>query len=148
MEASWSVLGESKIIPGELPGPPWPPRSWYQADSFRFFLDLGSHHVGHIFSSKRGEGSSANPLLEVYVLFRFLGRPGPVLAPFGLDLGRSGARFWMVFGLDFRRCWALFWKFLMTGMTEWSFAPFCWRLVLDGLVGLREAQRIEIMCQL
>ena len=34
----------------------------------------------------------------VYVLFRFFGRPGPLLAPFGLDLGGSGARFWEVLG--------------------------------------------------
>ena len=34
----------------------------------------------------------------IYVLFRFFGRPGPLLAPFGLDLGRSGARFSEVLG--------------------------------------------------
>ena len=107
-------------------------------------------------------------------IFRFFGRPGPVLAPFELDLGGSGARFWMVFGFDFGRCWALFWKvfgvdfgkcwgrfwkFLVTILAydyswkiygsswkTWSFDPFCWRLVLDGLVGLREALRIIYVC--
>ena len=34
----------------------------------------------------------------MYVLFQFFGRPGPLLAPFGLDLGRSGVRFWKVLG--------------------------------------------------
>ena len=62
----------------------------------------------------------------VYVLFRFFGRPGPVLAPFGLDLGGSGARFWMVFGLDFGRCWARFCKFLMTGLSIRSAGVCFW----------------------
>ena len=67
-------------------------------------------------------------------------------------------------GLDFGRCWGLFWRFLVTvwaydyswkiyssswqtytysfgsSWKTWSFDPFCWRLVLDELVGLREAQ--------
>ena len=35
--------------------------------------------------------------------FGFFSRPGTLLAPFGLDLGRSGARFWKAFGVDFQR---------------------------------------------
>ena len=120
------------------------------------------------FRSKWGGPVACSPLFcWVYVLFRFFGRPGPLLAPFGLDLGRSGARFWKVFGVDFGRFWARFWKLLVTIWaydyswkiygsswktysfsfgSSWktcSFDPFCWRLVLDGLVGLREAQRIS-----
>ena len=55
-------------------------------------------------------------------------------------------------GLDFGRFWARFCKFLATIWaydSSWktcSFDPFCWRLVLDGLVGLREAQRISALC--
>ena len=58
--------------------------------------------------------------------FRFFGRPGPVLARFGLDLGRSGVRFWMVFGFDFGRCWGIFWKFLMTGLSIRSAGVWFW----------------------
>ena len=74
----------------------------------RFFIDFCSILKANLapcwrhFRSKWGEKSSANRLFcLVYVLFRFFGRPGPPLAPFGLDLGGSEARFWKVFGLYF-----------------------------------------------
>ena len=60
-------------------------------------------------------------------------------------------RFWKVFGLDFGKFSVLFWRLLATIWaydSSWktcSFNPFCWRLVLDGLVGLREAQRISLI---
>ena len=42
--------------------------------------------------------ASATLFSWVYVLFRFFGRPGALLALFGLDLGGSGVRFWEVLG--------------------------------------------------
>ena len=48
----------------------------------------------------------------VYVVFRFLGRPGPLLAQFGLDFGRFGPPFWRFLGCILKvsghdlRCWA------------------------------------------
>ena len=41
---------------------------------------------------------SIPPLCWVYVIFRFFGRPGPLLAPFGLDFGGFGLPFWRVLG--------------------------------------------------
>ncbi len=137
----------------------------------RFFIDFCSIWEANLapcwplFRSKWGDPIRLRPLFYwVYVLFLFFGRPGPLLAPFGLDFWGVGARFW-----------ALFWKVLgsileasgdnlglrllfenrrlllenlsLSFGSSWktcSFDPFCWRLVLDGLVGLREAQRILI----
>ena len=74
----------------------------------RFFIDFCSIWEANLapcwrhFRSKWGDPVACSPLFcWVYVLFRFFGRPGPVLAPFGLDLGSSGARFWKVFCFDF-----------------------------------------------
>ena len=45
--------------------------------------------------SKHGDAECAEGgLCWVYLLFRFLGRPGPLLAPSGLDLGGFGPPFW------------------------------------------------------
>ena len=38
------------------------------------------------------------PFCWVYVIFRFFGRPGPLLAPFGLDFRRFGLPFWKFLG--------------------------------------------------
>ena len=74
-------------------------------------------------------------------------------------LGAIWARFWEVlgsiwegFGLEFGSFWwhlenrrLLLENLSLSFGSSWktcSFDPFCWRLVLDGLVGLREAQRI------
>ena len=40
----------------------------------------------------------------ILIFFQFFGRPGPLLAPFGLDLGGSGARFWEVLGSSLEAC--------------------------------------------
>ena len=74
-----------------------------------FLQNVGNHFLVH------------PPPCWIYVLFRFFGRPGSLLAPFGLDLGSSGARFWKVFGLDigrflgsiltsFELCFGSFWQ--------------------------------------
>ena len=67
-----------------------------------FFLRFGTptwNHVGHIFAQNGGTLWRGPPFLcWVYVLFRFFGRPGPLLAPFGLDFWGVGARFWEVLG--------------------------------------------------
>ena len=38
------------------------------------------------------------PFCWVYVIFRFFGRPGPLLALFGLDFRRFGLPFWKFLG--------------------------------------------------
>ena len=53
----------------------------------------------------------------VYVIFRFGGPPGPLLAPFGLDFGGLGARFW---------------KFLVPGFWGTSIAIHCRVLFFSG----------------
>ena len=52
------------------------------------------------------------PFCWVYVIFRFFGRPGPLLARFGLDFGGFGPPFWRfldsileVSGHDLRPMW-------------------------------------------
>ena len=51
------------------------------------------------FSSKCGQGVPGAPrLLLDLCSFLFFGRPDPLLAPFGLDFGGVGARFWEVLG--------------------------------------------------
>ena len=67
----------------------------------RFFFDFASILEANLepcwplFRSKHGEGECAEGgLCWVYLLFRFLGRPGPLLAPSGLDLGGFGPPFW------------------------------------------------------
>ena len=47
------------------------------------------------FRSKRRDAVKGPPLFCcVYVIFRFFGRPGPLLARFGLDFGGFGPPFW------------------------------------------------------
>ena len=111
------------------------------------------------FSSKCGQlFPGAPPSLLDLCSFSFF---WPSWLPLGAIWARFGrlwgsileslwARFWKVFGLDFGKFLVLFWKLLATIWaydSSWktcSFNPFCWRLVLDGLVGLREAQRISL----
>ena len=51
------------------------------------------------FSSKMGGPVGFRPLYcWVYVIFRFFGRPGPLLAQVGLDFGRFGPRLWRFMG--------------------------------------------------
>ena len=48
-------------------------------------------HVGHFFGQKGGGAVKSQPLLcWVFVIFRFLDRLGPILAPFWLHFGASG----------------------------------------------------------
>ena len=82
----------------------------------RFFIDFCSIWEANLapcwplFPQNGGDDFLVHPPpCWIYVLFRFFGRPDPLLAPFVLDLGRSGARFWKVIGVDFERFWALFW---------------------------------------
>ena len=50
------------------------------------------------FRSKWGGPVARSPLFcWVYVIFRFFGRPGPLLAPFGLDFGKVWGSIWEVF---------------------------------------------------
>ena len=79
---------------------------------------------------------SRPPFCWVYVIFRFFGRPGPLLAPFGLDFEGFPKGFWLEidgfptgFGLDFEGFPRRFGRIVF--------------LVLDGLVGSREALRIS-----
>ena len=61
------------------------------------------------FRSKWGGPVACSPLFGwVYVIFRFGGPPGPLLAPFGLDFGRFGARIWRLLV----PCFSLFFKVL------------------------------------
>ena len=65
------------------------------------------------FSSKMKGAVARRPLFcWVYVLFRFFGRPGSLLAQFGLDFGGFGPPFWRFFdsilevsGHDLRPMW-------------------------------------------
>ena len=51
------------------------------------------------FPPKWGEAVGRRPpFCWVYVIFRFFGRPGPLLARFGLDFGRFGPPFWRFLG--------------------------------------------------
>ena len=116
----------------------------------RFFIDFCSIWEANLapcwphFPSKWGDPvASARFFVGSMFFFIFFA----VLAPSWRHLGSI----WEGLGLDFGRFWALFWKLLATIWAydySWktcSFDPFCWRLVLDGLVGLREAQRISMM---
>ena len=83
---------------------------------------------------------------------------GSIFGGLGLDFGRFWALFWKVLGsileasgdnlglrLLFENRRLLLENLSLSFGSSWktcSFDPFCWRLVLDGLVGLREAQRI------
>ena len=67
----------------------------------RFFLHFGSilgPKLGPCwphFRLKWGKAVGRRPpFCWVYVIFRFFGRPGPLLAPFWLDFGGFGAPFW------------------------------------------------------
>ena len=71
----------------------------------RFFLHFGSilgPKLGPCwphFRLKWGEAVGRRPpFCWVYVIFRFFGRPGPLLAQFGLDFGRFGPPFWKFLG--------------------------------------------------
>ena len=99
-------------------------------------------HVGHIFLQD-GATNLAPTVFLIGSMFFFIF--WAVLTPSWRHLGSI----WEGLGLDFGRFWPLFWRLLATIWAYdycWktsSFDPFCWRLVLDGLVGLREAQRIQ-----
>ena len=67
----------------------------------RFFFDFASILEANLepcwplFRSKHSDAKCAEGVFcWVYLLFRFLGRPGPFLAPSGLDLGGFGPPFW------------------------------------------------------
>ncbi len=66
-----------------------------------FWLHLGTQVEAMLatFSSKMGGPCGRHPpFCWVYVIFRFFGRPGPLLAQFGLDFGRFGPPFWRFLG--------------------------------------------------
>ena len=66
----------------------------------------------------------------VYVLFRFLGRPDHILAPFCLHLGRSG--------LHLGSIWEVFGLILAPGAKlAICRALLAQELAMDGLVGLQ-----------
>ena len=127
----------------------------------RCFIDLGSFLEANLescwplFRQNVGKYFLVHPVFcWVYVLFRFFGRPDVHRAK---NVAR-GARFGKVLGsiLD-ASCDNSGLRLLLenprlllenlsfsfgSSWKTWSFDPFCWRLVLDGLVGLREALRI------
>ena len=88
------------------------------------------------FRTKWGDPVGCSPLFcWVYVIFRFFGRLGAILAPFWLHFGASGpnlASILEVFGSILAPCWRY------VGPLGRK------KLALEGLVGLREAQRIGI----
>ena len=126
-------------------------------------------HVGHFFLQNEVSNLAGSPLLVGSMFFFcFLAVLAPSWRDSGSIFGRLGldfGRFWLYFG----RFWALFCRLLVTSLaydyswkiygSSWktypfsvgsywktcSFVLFCWRLVLDGLVGLREAQRIRVV---
>ena len=91
----------------------------------RFFFHFGSILEPKLgpcwphFPSKWGDPVGRRPpFCWVYVIFRFFGRPGPLLAQFGLDFGRFGPPFW--------KFWGAFWRFLVMiwvpcGLYFWYF---------------------------
>ena len=105
----------------------------------RFFLHFGSilgPKLGPCwphFPPKGGAPVGLRPLFcWVYVIFRFFGPPGPPPGPILARFWRVRGSILEVFGLHFGGFGAPFWTFL----------------VGDGLVGLREAQRIISQPQL
>ena len=68
---------------------------------YRFLLVFGGQLGAMLatFSTKMGQPcGDPPPFCWVYVIFRFFGRPGPLLAPFWLDFGGFGAPFWRFLG--------------------------------------------------
>ena len=100
-------------------------------------------HFGNQFLHKMGGGcGEPSVFFGIYVICWFFGRPRPPLAQSGLDFGGFGLRFWR-FRDSILRCF------------RHDLAPVCSAmlvifgcsflklpLVIGGLVGLREAQRI------
>ena len=75
-------------------------------DFLSIFVRLGkpTWNLGHFFVHKRVSNPAGSPLLVGSMFFfGFFCRPGTLSAPFGLDFGWVGARFWKVFGVDFER---------------------------------------------
>ena len=96
------------------------------------------------FSSKMGCPVGRRlPFCWVYVIFRFLGRPGPLLAQFGLDFGGFGSIL-EVFGVHFGSFWSRFGCHVACNFGTFSSCSFLkLPLVRGGLVGLREALTIS-----
>ena len=110
----------------------------------RFFFDFASILEANlepcwpIFRSKHGDAELAEGgLCWVYLLFRFLGRPGPLLAPSGLDLGGFGRPFWRflvpifitiskflasTFSATLALCWSIFFTKIWFLMGWWGYA--------------------------
>ena len=62
---------------------------------FASILEANLEPCWPLFRSKHGDRERAEgTLCWVYLLFRFFGRPGVLLAPSGLDLGGFGPPFW------------------------------------------------------
>ena len=126
----------ANLVPFSLPKstkilPKTDPKMHQIFDRFlhRFWLHLGTQLGAMLatFSEKRGAGEKCSPLpCWVFVIFRFFGRHGPLLAQFGLDFGRVWASILEVFGPNLALCWA----------------RLAQELAHDGLVGLCGAQRI------
>ena len=110
----------------------------------RIFIDFWSILEANLepcwplFRSKRGEAERAEGgLCWVYLLFRFFGRPGPLLAPSGLDLGGFGPPFWRflvpifftiskffppTFSASLALCWSIFFTKIWFVMGWWGYA--------------------------
>ena len=121
----------------------------------QFGLDFGSIWEANLepswphFRPKWGNAVGRRPLFcWVYVIFRFFGRPGPLLAQFGLDFGRVWASILEVFGLHFGGFWSRFGSHVACNFGTFlscSFLKLPLVLCGAGLVGLREAQRIHYL---
>ena len=100
---------------------PTPPKNRSQ-DASNFWSIFASmfFHFGYIlgpnlepcwphFLLKWGNAVGRRPsFCCVYVIFRFFGRPGPLLARFRLDFGGFGPPFWRFFGVHFGGFWSRF----------------------------------------
>ena len=110
---------------------------WFFFDSASI-LEPNLEPCWPLFRSKHGDCERAvGGLCWVYLLFRFLGRPGPLLAPSGLDLGRFGPPFWRflvpiffiifkffasTFSATLALCWSIFFTKIWFVMGWWSYA--------------------------
>ena len=119
----------------------------------RFFLHFGSilgPKLGPCwphFPPKWGGPVARRPsFCWVYVIFRFLGRPGPLLAPFGLDFGRFEPRFRRCFLLHVGGFWTRFAYQVLYNFGTFLIVIFTAPTsnLRGGLVGLGEEQRILV----
>ena len=127
-----------------------PLKNWFQDASFfrsifasfflRFCFDLGGQLGAMLatFSLKRRRARTSRGWFILGLsFFRFSGRPGPLLAPSGLDLGGFGPPFWRslvpifftiskifapTFSATLALCWSIFFTKIWFVMGWWGYA--------------------------